>query len=91
MALENDQDMTSKKLRINQISHIAHWNASLKATLTNLNQETAGYINGLDSYKDEDFSKRNFNTDAYRDAKSQRISLRLTRELKIHSFSLLLM
>ena len=52
----------------------------LKATLTNLNQETAGYINGLDSYKDEDFSKRNFNPEAYRDANSQRISLRLTRE-----------
>ncbi len=48
--------------------------------MTNLNQETAGYINGLDSYKDKSFSKRNFNSDAYRDAKSQRISLRLTRE-----------
>jgi outer membrane receptor for Fe3+-dicitrate len=69
-----------QKARIQSNFSIADWNASLKATLTNLNQETAGYINGLDSYKDKSFSKRNFNSDAYRDAKSQRISLRLTRE-----------
>ncbi|MDC0141650.1 TonB-dependent receptor [Gammaproteobacteria bacterium] len=69
-----------QKARIQSNFSIANWNASLKATLTNLNQETAGYINGLDSYKDKSFSKRNFNSDAYRDAKSQRISLRLTRE-----------
>ena len=69
-----------QKVRIQSNFSIANWNASLKTTLTNLNQETAGYINGLDSYKDKNFSKRNFNSDAYRDAKSQRISLRLTRE-----------
>jgi outer membrane receptor for Fe3+-dicitrate len=69
-----------QKVRIQSNFSIANWNASLKTTLTNLNQETAGYINGLDSYKDKSFSKRNFNSDAYRDAKSQRISLRLTRE-----------
>ena len=69
-----------QKARIQSNFSIADWNAYLKTTLTNLNQETAGYINGLDSYKDKSFSKRNFNSDAYRDAKSQRISLRLTRE-----------
>ncbi len=69
-----------QKIRIQSNFLISSWSATLKATLTNLNQETAGYINGLDSYKDEDFSKRNFNPEAYRDANSQRISLRLTRE-----------
>ena len=69
-----------QKIRVQSNFLIASWSATLKATLTNLNQETAGYINGLDSYKDEDFSKRNFNPEAYRDANSQRISLRLTRE-----------
>jgi outer membrane cobalamin receptor len=69
-----------QKIRIQSNFLISSWSATLKATLTNLNQETAGYINGLDSYKDEDFSKRNFNPEAYRDANSQRTSLRLTRE-----------
>ena len=50
-----------QKARIQSNFSIANWNASLKTTLTNLNQETAGYINGLDSYKDKSFSKRNFN------------------------------
>ena len=69
-----------QKVKIQSNFSLRSWNASLKATLTNLNQETAGYINGVNSYKDEDFSKRNFNTDAYRDANSQRISLRLTKD-----------
>ena len=68
-----------QKIKVQSNFTFSSWSASLKATLTNLNQETAGYVNGLDSYKDEDFSKRNFNPDAYRDANSQRISLRLTR------------
>ena len=69
-----------QKIKIQSNFDFGLWNASLKATLTNLNQETAGYINGLNTYKDKDFSKRNFNTDAYRDANSQRLTLRLTKE-----------
>ena len=69
-----------QKIKIQSNFSISSWNASLKATLTNLNQETAGYVNGLNSYKDEDYSKQNFNPDAYRDANSQRLSLRLTKE-----------
>ena len=76
----NQSGYDQQKIRIQSNFLISSWSAALKATLTNLNQETAGYINGLDSYKDEDFSKRNFNPEAYRDANSQRISLRLTRE-----------
>ena len=71
-----------QKIKIQSIFSLSSWDAALKATLTNLNQETAGYINGLDSYKNEDFSRRNFNPDAYRDANSQRVSLRLTKEDK---------
>ena len=76
----NQSGYDQQKIRVQSNFLISSWSANLKATLTNLNQETAGYINGLDSYKDEDFSKRNSNPEAYRDANSQRISLRLTRE-----------
>ena len=69
-----------QKIKIQSRFSLSSWNALLNATLTNLNQETAGYVNGLDSYKDESFSKQNFNPDAYRDANSQRVSLRLTKE-----------
>lgn len=38
--------------------------------LSNLNQETAGFIKGEDAYKDEDLKDSNPNPEAYRDAKS---------------------
>lgn len=44
------------------------------ATATNLNQETAGYLVGLNNYKDEALSRTNANPEAYRDASSLRIS-----------------
>ena len=49
-------------------------------TLTNLNQETAGYITGLNSYKESNLNRKNLNPEAFRDANSQRISLNLKRE-----------
>ena len=69
-----------QKIKIQSRFSLSSWNALLNATLTNLNQETAGYVNGFNSYKDESFSKQNFNPEAYRDANSQRVSLRLTKE-----------
>jgi iron complex outermembrane receptor protein len=39
----------------------------------NLKQDTAGYIEGLDSYKDSDLQKTNPNPNAYRDAWSVRL------------------
>ena len=70
-----------QKIRLQSKFDLNEWTGYLKATLTNLNQETAGYVNGLNSYKDEEFSKQNFNPDAYRDANSQRVSLKLIKEI----------
>ncbi len=48
---------------------------------TNLNQETAGYITGFKAYEDESLSRDNPNPEAYRDAKSYRLSTEWEREL----------
>jgi outer membrane receptor protein involved in Fe transport len=48
---------------------------------TNLNQETAGYIVGFKAYEDESVSRTNPNPEAYRDAKSYRLSTEWEREL----------
>jgi outer membrane receptor protein involved in Fe transport len=48
---------------------------------TNLNQETAGYITGFKAYEDESLSRENPNPEAYRDAKSYRLSTEWEREL----------
>jgi outer membrane receptor protein involved in Fe transport len=56
---------------------------------TNLNQETAGYIVGFKAYEDESVSRTNPNPEAYRDAKSYRLSTEWIRELSDSSrFSL---
>lgn len=55
----------------------------IEATLTavNTNQETAGYVNGLDAYKDPALYKTNPDPDAYRDAWAVRGAVRIERDL----------
>jgi len=53
---------------------------SLRAAGTVLNQETAGFITGYNSYKDEDIAKSNPNPEAFRDASSARVSAQYQRE-----------
>ncbi|MCT2531294.1 TonB-dependent receptor [SAR92 clade bacterium H921] len=48
-------------------------------TITNLNQETASFIEGLDAYKDDDLVKKNLNPEAYRDVRSARVWSRITK------------
>ena len=58
-------------------------------TAANLNQETAGYKVGTDIYKNTTLSKINDDPEAYRDAKSVRLSTRWDHELTdTSSFSL---
>ena len=69
-----------QKLNFRSSFQLKSWVASLNMTLTNLNQETAGYITGLNSYKESNLNRKNLNPEAFRDANSQRISLNLKRK-----------
>jgi len=44
---------------------------------TNLNQETAGYLEGFEAYKDESRKRENGNPEAFRDAQSIRLHSRI--------------
>ena len=57
------------------------WDADLWFSGSNLTQETAGFIQGDEVYRDEDIAKSNPNPEAYRDAWSARLGARLSREL----------
>jgi iron complex outermembrane recepter protein len=48
---------------------------------TNLAQETAGFIQGFDSYRDEAIAKSNANPEAYRDAYAMRLTGEYTQPL----------
>lgn len=52
---------------------------------TNLNQETASYIEGFKAYEDESLSRTNPDPEAYRDAKSTRLSTEWERQLTDNS------
>ena len=52
------------------------WNIVTTLAAVNLNQETAGFIQGPEVYKDEDIATTNPNPEAYRDAWAARASAR---------------
>jgi iron complex outermembrane receptor protein len=52
----------------------------LRAAGSVLNQETAGFIQGFDSYRDESIARSNPNPEAFRDASSARVSGHFARE-----------
>jgi len=52
----------------------------LRAAGTVLNQETAGFIQGYNSYLDEDIARTNPNPEAFRDASSARLSANFQRD-----------
>ena len=58
-----------------------HISATTHLSLVNLNQETAGYIKGFDSYKDRLIRNVNPNPEAYRDAFAIRLSSRVNGEV----------
>jgi outer membrane receptor protein involved in Fe transport len=52
----------------------------LRAAGTVLNQETAGFIQGYESYRDEAIARSNPNPEAFRDASSARVSAHFQRD-----------
>lgn len=58
------------------------WQSKTLFSAINLNQETAGFIQGFDSYKDETVRRSNPNPEAFRDAKSLRLQTQFKRDWK---------
>ncbi|TGD74708.1 TonB-dependent receptor [Mangrovimicrobium sediminis] len=57
------------------------WSFSSAVNASNLNQETAGYIQGFEAYKDDSLKDTNPNPEAYRDARSLLAYSRASRAL----------
>lgn len=58
---------------------VADTSVTANLSLSDLEQETAGFIFGEDAYKDALLNRQNLNPEAYRDASSQRFSLQILR------------
>jgi iron complex outermembrane receptor protein len=59
---------------------VAGGTVRVRAAGTVLNQETAGFIQGFDAYRDRSLSRTNPNPEAFRDASSARVSAHYSRE-----------
>ncbi len=70
-----------QKLQIRHDTNIGQWSIKTLATFQNLNQETAGFIQGVDAYKDKTQALGNPNPEAFRDGKSARIAVHLGKAI----------
>ncbi len=77
----DDTGSQQQKLSLTSQTRIGAWDATLWASASSLNQETASFIQGPRAYEDRDLAKTNPNPEAFRDAWSARAGLRLERNL----------
>jgi len=70
-----------QKFTLRQDRDYGDWALSGVIAGSNLNQETAGFVEGFEIYKDEAASEVNPNPEAYRDASSLRAHLSASRDL----------
>ena len=70
---KDDSDYGQQKATVRHDYVGQHWDVRTVLDAANLNQNTAGFIEGYQAYKDNDLKKRNPNPNAYRDAWSVRL------------------
>lgn len=68
-----------QKFQLRHDRQIGDWDIKSLASFTNLNQETAGFIQGPDAYLDEELSSQNPNPEAYRDARAARAQINFSK------------
>ena len=68
----DDTGFDQQKLNGHYHTSVGPWQVTHTLSLTSLNQETGGYVRGLDAYKDDVLRTSNPNPEAFRDARSLR-------------------
>ncbi|MFT6435350.1 MAG: outer membrane receptor protein involved in Fe transport [Candidatus Azotimanducaceae bacterium] len=78
---KHDAGYGQQKATVKYDGQLGAFNAIATLGFSNLNQETAGFISGTDSYKDSEAAKQNPNPEAFRDSQTVRGNIRLQRTL----------
>lgn len=76
------------KLSWRHSGELGAWQIAAGATLTDLDQETAGFVVGLDSYRDPVLRRQNLDPEAFRDTQSLRGWLSMSRDVGQSRFTL---
>ena len=84
----NDSGFDQQKFQLKHFGELGEWTVNSLASFNNLNQETAGFIQGEDAFKDKELSQTNPNPEAFRDGKSYRVQARFERELSGNTLAL---
>lgn len=77
---KDDSGFDQQKLHARYDYSGAVWSSQSLLSASNLNQETAGFVGGLDAYKISSLKKSNEDPEAYRDTSSARFYSRWERE-----------
>lgn len=77
-----------QKLQLKYQGEFGNWSVDWHSSFNNLNQETAGFIEGEQAYKDDDIRFTNPNPEAFRDGKSYRTQARFTQDFGENTLTL---
>lgn len=80
-AFRDESGYNQQKISWRHQQELVNWDLSLGVTMTRLDQETAGFITGLDSYLDLDLARQNSNPEAFRETESFRAWAKFSRDL----------
>jgi len=83
-----DSGFDQQKFQLKYSDEIGLWDVDWLSSFNNLNQETAGFIQGEDAYLDDDIRFTNPNPEAFRDGKSYRTQARFQRDIGDNTLSL---
>lgn len=77
-----DSGFDQQKFQLKYQNDFGPWSVDWLSSFNNLNQETAGFIQGDDAYRDDAIRFTNPNPEAFRDGKSYRTQARFERQLE---------
>ncbi|WP_371396404.1 TonB-dependent receptor [Fretibacter rubidus] len=83
-----DSGFDQQKFQLKYSGGFGPWSVDWLSSFNNLNQETAGFIQGDDAFRDKDIARSNPNPEAFRDGKSYRTQARFARNLGDYTLAL---
>lgn len=78
---KDDSGFGQQKLTTRILGKIADFDATTIFSITNLNQETAGFVQGAKAYEQSGLKRDNPNPEAFRDSRSVRLYSKLEKQL----------
>ena len=77
----DDAGVDQQRIMLGRDGALAGWDGQARLVLMNMNQETAGFVQGTDSYKNTALSRQNANPEAFRDEQLARGQIALSHSL----------